>query len=252
MRSKTCAACRLAKPETDFSRQATSKDGRYAYCKACSKIRHRDAYLRRGKAVRATHKVCTWCKNDLPRESYRRDGAGKLHARCAACEDEIVVQEQAGNKRCNICYRWLTEDSFHPSKFRIPNAPCKACLKAQFSQPAYREKRRAYTLMKDYGLTIEQYDELEAKQGGLCPVCLEPLPPNRGGYVDHVHSGEHRGKIRAILHGICNRFVVWEHVDSAALRRAADLIDNPLTDWMVPGRPSSEVRKQARKQEKQK
>jgi hypothetical protein len=106
--------------------------------------------------------------------------------------------------------------------------------------------------MKDYGITLEQYDELATKQGGNCPVCLEPLPPDRGGYVDHVHSGEHKGKIRAILHGICNRFVVWEHVDSGALRRAADLIDNPLTDWMVPGRPSSEVRKQARKQEKQK
>jgi len=44
---------------------------------------------------------------------------------------------------------------------------------------------------------------------------------------------------------------MWEHEDSGPLRRAADLIDNPLTDWMVPGKPSSETRKQARKREKE-
>lgn len=107
--------------------------------------------------------------------------------------------------------------------------------------------------MKSYRVQLaEQYDSLVAKQGGNCPVCLKSLPPDRGGYVDHVHEGKFKGRIRAILHRDCNRFVMWEHEDSGALRRAADLIDNPLTDWMVPGATPSEVRKQARKQGKMK
>lgn len=249
---KPCAACDESKPLDAFHRQAKSKDGRYPYCKVCTKARQQALYQVRDNKYRAAFKRCSWCLTDVPSEGFQRTSEGKRHARCIACEQEIETKQAQGLRRCNICRKWLPTDRFHPSKLRFEHIACVACVKAQAAQPKYRANRRAYTLMKDYGLTLEQYDELEARQGGLCPVCLEPLPPNRGGYVDHAHSGEHQGKIRAILHGICNRFVVWEHEDSAALRRAADLIDNPLTDWMVPGRPSSEVRKQARKQEQQK
>ena len=104
--------------------------------------------------------------------------------------------------------------------------------------------------MKEYGITGEQYDELVAKQDSNCPVCLTVLPTDRSGHVDHAHSGPFKGRIRAIVHSECNRAILRDHEDSAILRRAADLIDNPLTNWMVPGLPSSEVRKEARKQRK--
>lgn len=249
---KQCAACKEMKPFDDFYRMERTKHGRHPYCKVCAKKMHAEAYAKRGRDSWLNDKTCTWCQKLLPSESYARGEDGKRHTRCMDCERSIAEHEARGLRRCNICREWLPPGRFHPSRLRFEHIACIECVKAQVAQPKYRDKRRAYLLMKDYGLTLEQYDELEAKQGGKCPVCLEPLPPNRGGYVDHAHEGEHKGKIRAILHGICNRFVVWEHVDSGALRRAADLIDNPLTDWVVPGRPSSEVRKQARKQGKMK
>ena len=244
---KFCPACKQDKPPEAFHRSVKTKDGLYGYCKACCKVRQADLYKRRDNTRRRTHKICTWCQQDRTREEYRVT-AGKQHTRCADCEDEIAEQTTLGLRRCNICREWLPQASFYASHLAKEHAGCIPCTRAWHR--GNRPNRRVFELMKSYGITAEQYDSLVAKQSGNCPVCLEPLPPDRGGYVDHVHEGKFKGRIRAILHRDCNRFVMWEHEDSGALRRAADLIDNPLTDWMVPGRPPSEVRKQARKQGK--
>lgn len=248
---KRCASCKEEKPIDAFVLQRSSKDGHYPYCRSCVKKRQDARYARRPRSRMDSHKICTWCRNDLPRSDFRRTDEGKYHARCASCEDHIAAQEAKNLRRCNICYEWLPHASFHPSKLRFPNVACRSCVQAQTKKPEYRLRARSYQLQKEYGLTVTQYDELVAKQGGNCPICLKPLPPDRGGYVDHVHSGKYKGKIRAILHGVCNRFIMWEHEDSGPLRRAADLIDNPLTDWVVPGKPSSEIRKQTRKHKKE-
>jgi|SRR6187551_2418154 len=59
-----------------------------------------------------------------------------------------------------------------------------------------REKKytRAKELQKRYGITIEQYNEMLAKQNGVCAICKQPevlLAPNgepRNLCVDHDHS----------------------------------------------------------------
>lgn len=51
--------------------------------------------------------------------------------------------------------------------------------------------------------------KLLESQGGLCPLCLKPIDPNRKGvsdYVlDHWHFGEFEGQVRGVLHRHCNR-----------------------------------------------
>lgn len=247
---KRCAGCHEHKPHEDFNRQTKSKDGRFPYCKVCSKERQRALYLVRDRKYREAFKRCLWCQKDVPSEGFQRTPEGKRHARCIECEQDIARKEAEGLRRCNICREWLPTERFYASKLRFPHIACQECTIAQMSQPKYRANRRNYMLEREYGLTPDQYDDLAAKQGGNCPVCLEPLPPNRGGYVDHAHGGKFAGRIRAILHRDCNRFVMWTHEDSAQLRRAADLIDNPLTDWMVPGKPASELRKIARRKKR--
>jgi len=243
---KTCADCKETKPVDDFSRWARGRDGRHPYCKACSKIRHRELYLRRGKERQRTHKVCTWCKQDLPREAYRTTEQGKYHPRCAACEDEVAAREGEGKRLCNVCREWLEPAAFYASHLVKEHVTCRECTRAWHR--GNRPNRRVFELVKTYGITAEQYDELVAKQGGVCPICLEPLPPDRAGHVDHAHGGEHQGKIRAILHRDCNRFVMWMHEDSVQLRRAADLIDNPLTDWIVTDPTPNERRREKERQ----
>src|SRR5579859_71127 len=69
-------------------------------------------------------------------------------------------------------------------------------------------------LKRCYGLTLEQYDEIFARQKGMCAVCSIALtsqtddtreflgqPPNEVGRVDHDH---HTGVVRGILCFGCN------------------------------------------------
>lgn len=247
---KVCSACKQEKPLDDFAKEKKNKDGRHYYCKACTSARHKAAYAARGRDAWLNNRVCSWCKQEKPKTEFNKTD-GRLNSRCAACEDEISLHEGLGERRCNICREWQPTDRFYPSKLKFPHIACIACTRAQMTQPDYKLRRRAYTLEKEYGITLDQYKELLERQGHKCPVCLVSFAP--GDYsnpLDHSHRGPVPGRIRAILHDNCNRFVMWMHDDSAQLRRAADLIDNPLTDWVVPNPTLNERRRLKEKEQK--
>lgn len=74
----------------------------------------------------------------------------------------------------------------------------------------YREKNidaeRARHLMNEYGITLEQYEQMHQKQNGLCAICLQPETQERKGIkyrlaVDHCHK---TGKVRGLLCFKCN------------------------------------------------
>ncbi len=248
---KICAACRETKPIDAFNRQASSKDGRYPYCKECSSARTKAAYRARGKKSWTGDKTCSWCRELKPRSAFRKDPAGKVAARCMACEADIAAHEVLNERRCNICREWLPLSRFYQSKLKFPNIACQECTRAQVAQPTYKTRRRERELRSEYGITLDQYKELLSRQGGKCPICMEGFEPGVFSYpVDHAHSGAMKGRIRAILHQNCNRFVMWMHEDSAPLRRAADLIDNPLTDWVVPSATFNERRRAKERNDK--
>jgi hypothetical protein len=230
---KVCADCGLAKTEDQFSRQAKSKDGRYPYCKACTSIRHKAAYAARGKRSWTNDKVCSWCGVLKPRTEYAKTPDGHVHSRCVACELDVQKREAAGTRRCSMCKKWKSFEAFHASKLNGRHVTCKECTNSYYWADPNRARERG--LKKNYGITLEQYRQLLALQNYACPICLEKFEPDNYSYsVDHAHSGVHRGKIRAITHSECNRSVLRAHEDSRQLRAAADLIDHPLTDWMVP------------------
>jgi len=80
---------------------------------------------------------------------------------------------------------------------------------------AYRAITRRSWLKRKYGLTPETYDNLLAKQGGVCALCGKPPPDGKRLAVDHSHSccpGETTcGEcIRGLLcAATCNRFLGW-------------------------------------------
>jgi Recombination endonuclease VII len=61
--------------------------------------------------------------------------------------------------------------------------------------------RRNWTYKKKYGISIEDFDRMEAQQGKCCALCGGP--PNGKGrlHVDHCHA---TGKVRALLCYKCN------------------------------------------------
>lgn len=63
--------------------------------------------------------------------------------------------------------------------------------------PSAKEKRR-WNLATRYGITPAQYDELMAKQNGVCALCGGPMERP---VVDHCHQ---TGRVRGILCHPCN------------------------------------------------
>lgn len=80
--------------------------------------------------------------------------------------------------------------------------------KAKKSTELWRltDNGRNKTLLRSYGITLQQYNEMLEKQGGVCAICLQPERMVHKGKVkrlcvDHDHK---TGKVRGILCHRCN------------------------------------------------
>lgn len=110
-------------------------------------------------------------------------------------------------KYCGNCKTEKPVDSFGSDESRkdkksIYCLQCRADLAriARYSKP---ERGRIYSRYRRYGITKEQYDELNIKQGGLCAICGTDKPGRNHStlYIDHNHS---TGKVRGLLCCDCN------------------------------------------------
>lgn len=75
------------------------------------------------------------------------------------------------------------------------------------------EDHKRYDIKKRYGITIEQWKEIEKNQNFLCNICLK----KERLFVDHCHS---TGKIRGLLCYHCN-FGIGHFRDSLNLLKEA-------------------------------
>lgn len=61
------------------------------------------------------------------------------------------------------------------------------------------DKRRQWNFSSRYGLTVDQVEEMLARQDGACAICHKPLTKF---HVDHCHT---TGNVRGLLCSPCNR-----------------------------------------------
>lgn len=95
-------------------------------------------------------------------------------------------------------------------------------------EQARKEKARWQRIFRVYGITKEQYDEIDT---GSCEVCLRPWSDTVKPCVDHDH---HTGDVRGILCFYCNHRVVGRHRDGDLIQRVADYLKAPRKGWIVP------------------
>lgn len=77
-----------------------------------------------------------------------------------------------------------------------------------------KDKNRNGRLKQDYGITLQEYNELCKKQSNICPICLmkqELL------VVDHDHK---TGKVRGLLCSSCNKALGFLKDNTGLLERA--------------------------------
>jgi hypothetical protein len=84
--------------------------------------------------------------------------------------------------------------------------------------PAKKLSNRKSHLKRKYGLTLEEFDEMLATQGGGCAICGNPEADN----VDHDHV---TGEVRGILCFNCNIAIGHIADDKDRLLRAFAYLD---------------------------
>lgn len=85
------------------------------------------------------------------------------------------------------------------------------------------EHHRNYNLKRDFGISLGQYQEAFAAQGGVCACCRKPEVSERDGKrkwlaVDHDHT---TGTFRGLLCSNCNQGLGRFKDDPGVLERAA-------------------------------
>lgn len=134
--------------------------------------------------------------------------------RLADCHPERKHQARG---MCKPCYdKWLKENSPQYKQAQISNTTrwaranpekmsiIKARRKAkEAADPAFPAKKRNSWLLRKYSITLEQYDELLARQNGGCAICGRKAG-KRPLHVDHCHL---TGRVRGLLCHQCNWYL---------------------------------------------
>jgi hypothetical protein len=156
-------------------------------------------------------KVCGELKplSDFYAAAGMRDGHRNDCKSCNLAAKKARTPPEVNRERVR---RWQREN---PEKYRAKQQQyARSGQKAAWNRQSY--------LKRTYGITVEQYEEMLAVQGGVCMICKQPRPENRTLHVDHDHA---TGEIRGLLCFRCNNALGDFEEQYELFRRAADYLD---------------------------
>jgi hypothetical protein len=115
----------------------------------------------------------------------------------------------------------------NPEKIRAIGRKSQAKRQAAMTAEELRRYKRNSYLKTTFGITLDQYEELLSRQGGVCAVCGSPDTMTRRGKhtsldVDHDHA---TGQVRAILCSGCNSSLGLLKEDPERIRALAEYIE---------------------------
>lgn len=128
----------------------------------------------------------------------------------------------SGKRYCIGCEKYRSVKFFDKNGQRYYSR-CRSCNKA---------KRRESAIPRRYGITVKQYEEIKAAQGGKCYICQRATGATKALAVDHDHSccsgRTSCGKcVRGLCCGPCNSMLAHVRDSPETLERAADYLRNP-------------------------
>lgn len=162
--------------------------------------------------------------------------------RCASCGETKPVEDFGkGNKSCKdgLSVYCRPCNAKRQQEWRKANPERMRELQRQSYHR--RKSGRAERRIKEmYGITVEQFDQLLADQGGCCAVCGTSTPngPGKRFHIDHDHACCARvgscGKcIRGLLCSRCNTALGLLGDDPGVYSRAAAYIGRPLRTFTM-------------------
>jgi hypothetical protein len=102
-------------------------------------------------------------------------------------------------------------------------------VKRTVEQQRRYDRDRAARLMRTYGITIAEYDEILEVQGGSCYICRRAKGISKALQVDHDHALEAQGlpmraTVRGLLCGRDNNRLGWYEAKAG---RIEDYLSDP-------------------------
>ena len=143
-------------------------------------------------------KQCCICEVEKPAtEEYFHHRKGSIDGfRCDCKLCRVAKKKKDYNretKKCSSCNKILPNNSEffhrHRGKYARTRSVCKTC---------HKQKQYEAHVLKQYGITIQQFNDLVDKQHSKCAICgrVEKL------VVDHNHETK---TVRGLLCNNCNR-----------------------------------------------
>ncbi len=125
---------------------------------------------------------------------------------CRLCEIETKRKVRENNlvRICRFCKKEGT--GLNGKKMFMSNKDSNklksVCLEcSELEEQRIVDQRRRYELDKNYGMSLDDYNEMYEDQDGRCMICDRPERENKLLAVDHCHT---TGNVRGLLCQNCN------------------------------------------------
>lgn len=138
--------------------------------------------------------ACTRCDETNPTKFYY-DPNGYRNSACRKCEKERKALSQKSTNYRKIQKKWRREN------------------------PTYGH---TYNFRHKYGLSGLDYQNMLARQNGVCLICGQPPAETQSLSVDHCHA---TGKVRGLLCIHCNTGIGMFKDSQELLRKAAEYLE---------------------------
>ncbi|MBA3652914.1 MAG: endonuclease VII domain-containing protein [Actinobacteria bacterium] len=163
-------------------------------------------------------KRCKHCGDTKSVDLFYRDTAARdgLRPECKACtatRRKAWYEQNKGHEIARVKAWQVANSERHLANQRQRRA-----------KPEVKAREREGYLLRKYGITQARYDELLAKQGGVCAICDRPPSDKISLHVDHSHGD---GAIRGLLCFRCNNALGDLGDDPATLKRAIAYLTPP-------------------------
>lgn len=167
---KSCTRCNIDKPFNRYTKDKSTKDGLSRWCKDCKALS--DKRYRTGPGGFKRDETIV---REIDEKLFANGKTGRGSGSKRSDEERLEAYKKSSKQLVHS----------HPS---LP--PQKS--------PEGKIRAKDLRYRRQYGITLEQYDEMYAEQEGKCWICMESL---ENLCVDHCHSN---GTVRKLLCSNCN------------------------------------------------
>lgn len=190
--SKICISCHRSLPLLSFHKHKNKRFGLSNRCRSCTAEFDKSRRDSRRNLLPSAERVCPTCAVLKPASCFYRNlnSRSGLFTYCKDC----------ASRRAKA-WRSIPEVKRKIQQYKRSTSSI-AQQKEYQKLPETKKKNRASRLLKKYGLTSDQFDELLRQQNFRCAICESTEPSGTGiWHIDHDHQ---TNKVRGILCHHCN------------------------------------------------